>query len=105
MKNELVTVLTPMLENLPGVVIGKKLNSANFTIRKKVFAFTKDSGVVLKLPPETVKELVRTRAASLLVMGNRTMKEWVVIHYKDAADARKHLGLFKEAMDYVSSKA
>ena len=104
MKNELVTVLTPMLENLPGVVIGKKLNSANFTIRKKVFAFTKDSGVVLKLPPETVRELVRTRAA-LLVMGKRTMKEWVVIHYKDATDARKHLGLFKEAMDYVSSKA
>jgi hypothetical protein len=32
------------------------------------------------------------------------MKEWVVIRYQDAADARKHLGLFKEAMDYVAEK-
>ena len=59
----------------------------------------------MKLPPETVKTLVRTRTASLLVMGKRTMKEWVVIRYQDPADAKKHLGLFKEAMNYVSSKA
>jgi len=39
------------------------------------------------------------------VMGKRTMKEWVVIRYQDPADAKKHLGLFKEAMNYVSSKA
>jgi hypothetical protein len=105
MKNELSTVLAAMLQKLPGVVVGKKFNSANFTVRKKVFAFTKDGGVVPKLPPETVKALVRTRTASLLVMGKRTMKEWVVIHYKDSADAKKHLALFKEAMDYVSTKA
>ena len=105
MKNELSTVLSSMLGKLPGIIIGKKFNSANFTVRKKVFAFIKDGGVVLKLPPETVKVLLKARTASLLVMGKRTMKEWVVIRYKNAADAKKHLGLFKEAMDYVSSKA
>jgi hypothetical protein len=105
MKNEISTVLNSILGKLPGVVIGKKFNSANFTVRRKVFAFTKDGGVALKLPPETVKTLLQTRTASLLVMGKRTMKEWVVIRYKNAAEAKKHLGLFKEAMDYVSSKA
>jgi len=105
MKNELAAVLTSMLEKLPGVVVGRKLSSTNFTIRKKLFAFTKEGGVALKLPPETAKEAVRTRAASLLLMGKRTMKEWVVIHYKDSADAKMDLGLFKEAMNFVSSKA
>jgi hypothetical protein len=45
MKNELSTVLAAMLQKLPGVVVGKKFNSANFTVRKKVFAFTKDGRI------------------------------------------------------------
>jgi len=105
MKNDLAAALASMLGKIPGVVVGKKFNSFNFTVRKKVFAFTKDGGVVLKLPAETVKALLRARAASLLVMGKRTMNEWVVIRYRDAADARKHLSLFKEAMDYVAEMA
>jgi len=105
MKNDLAAVLASMLRKIPGVVVGKKFNSFNFTVLKKVFAFTKDGGVVLKLPPETVKALLKTRSTSLLVMGKRTMKEWVVIRYQDAADARKHLSLFKEARDYVAEKA
>ena len=105
MQDELADILVSMLEKLPGVVVGKKFKSGNFTVGKKVFAFTEDGGLVLKLPPETVKSLVEARKASLLVMGKRKMKEWVVIRYKDPVDARKHLALFKEAMDYVSSKA
>jgi hypothetical protein len=57
MKNDLAVVLAAMLGKMPAVVVGKKFNSVNFTVRKKVFAFTKDGGVVLKLPPETVKAL------------------------------------------------
>jgi len=105
MKNDLAAVFASMLGKVPAVVVGKKSNSLNFTVRKKVFAFTKDGGVVLKLPPETVKALLKARTASLLVMGNRTMKEWVVIRYQHASDARKHLRLFKEAMDYVAEMA
>jgi hypothetical protein len=100
---ELAAILASMLENIPGVVVGEKFNATNFTIRDKVFAFTKDGGMVLKLPPETVKELIKSRTASLLVMGKRTMKEWVVIRYKNPTDARKHLALFQQAIDYVSS--
>jgi hypothetical protein len=92
------------LEGVPGVVITTKLNSTNFTVKKKVFAFTKGGGVVLKLPPATVKRLVSAKTATLLVMGKRTMKEWVVIRYRSPRESRKHLVLFKEAMDYVSSQ-
>lgn len=96
--------LVAMLGKIPGVVVKRKLNSANFAVKKKVFAFTKGDGVVLKLPPKTVKKLIEEKAATMLVMGKRTMKEWVVISLKDPAVARKHLALCKEAMAFVSSK-
>lgn len=97
-------VLVAMLGKIPGVVVKRKPNSANFAVKKKVFAFTKGDGVVLKLPPKTVKKLIEAKAATMLVMGKRTMKEWVVISLKDPAVARKQLALSKEAMAFVSSK-
>jgi hypothetical protein len=102
-QNDIGSVLASSLAKIPGVVVKRKLASANFTVKKKVFAFTKGDGV-LKLPPETVKRLVEVGAASMLVMGKRTMKEWVVIRLNDPSDAKKHLGLFKEAMAFVSAK-
>ena len=104
-QNDVGSVLVSSLAKIPGVVVKRKLTSANFTVRKKVFAFTKGDGVVLKLPPGTVKRLVEVGAASMLVMGTRTMKEWVVIRLNDPSDAKKHLRLFKEAMAFVSAKA
>jgi len=79
MSNDLSKNLIALLKNIPGVVVSTKLSSTNFTAKKKVFAFTKGDGVVLKLPPETVMQLLSDKAAVLLVMGKRTMKEWVVI--------------------------
>jgi len=104
-QNDLRPVLVATLVKFPGVAATLKLNSANFTIKGKVFAFTKRNGVVLKLPPETVRRLVEAGVASLLVMGERTMKEWIVIRPKNKTEARKQLGLFKEAIAFVSSKA
>ena len=86
-------------------MVKRKLNSANCAIKRKAFAFTKGDGVVLKLPPKTVKKLIEARAATMLVMEKKTMKEWVVIPLEDPAVARKHLALCKEAMAFVSSKA
>ncbi len=103
--NELREVLAAMLAKMPRVVIGKKLNSMNFTVGKKVFAFTKGDGVVMKLPPETVRKLVDAGAATLLIMGKRVMKEWVVIRHPNPNDFKKDLGLFKEAMAFVAAGA
>lgn len=103
-RDNLSAVLFSMAAKIPGIVINLKRNSANFTIKEKVFAFTKGDGVVLKLPPRTVKRLIEVRAASMLVMGKRTMREWVVIRLKNPADARKHFELLREAMAFVSAK-
>jgi hypothetical protein len=40
-----------------------------------------------------------------LVMGIRVMKEWMIIKYKDPDEYKRVLGLFKEAMAFVSLKA
>jgi len=104
-QKDIESVLVAMLAKVPSVVVTQKLNSANFTVKKKVFAFTSGDRIVLKLPPDTVRNLVKVKAASMLVMGKRTMKEWVVIHLKNPSDAKKQSGLLKEAMIFVSSKA
>jgi hypothetical protein len=51
-QNDVGSALVSMLAEIPGVVVKRKLTSANFTVKKKVFAFTTGGGVVLKLPPE-----------------------------------------------------
>jgi hypothetical protein len=103
--NDLTTILSSTLEDLPHVSIAKKVNHASFLIGKKVFAYTQGDGVVIKLPKEKIKELVDKKKASPLVMGQRVMKEWVVINHKDPAEYKKDLELFKEAIVFVSSKA
>jgi Family of unknown function (DUF5519) len=104
-QNDVGSALVSMLAEIPGVVVKRKLTSANFTVKKKVFAFTTGGGVVLKLPPETIKRLLEAGTASMLVMGKRTMKEWIVIRLKNPSDAKRQLRLFKESMAFVSAKA
>jgi hypothetical protein len=104
-QDDVGSVLVSMLAKIPGVVVKRKLTSANFTVKKKVFAFTRGGGVVLKLPPETIKRLLEAGTASMLVMGKRTMKEWIVIRLKNPSDAKRQLRLFKESMAFVSAKA
>lgn len=94
--------LTSMLSKIPGVIATTKKNSASFKTGKKVFAFTKGDGIVLKLPPETVTRLVSKQKAVRLVMGKRTMKEWVVISCRSLQDCEKYVAFFKEAISYVS---
>ena len=48
----------------------------------KIFAFTRPDGIAMKLPKERVAELVESRAdASFLVMGTKTMREWLMLRY------------------------
>lgn len=103
-KDDLASILSSMLEGLPGVNVKKSANRLSFLTGKKVFAFTQKDGVVLKLPQERIKALVNKKTASFLVMGKREMKEWVVIKHKDPKEFKKDLRLFKAAMAFVSSK-
>lgn len=102
-QNEVAIVLTPMLEKLPKVKTGTHLHNANFLVGKKVFAFVKGDAVALKLPPAKIKELAGDNDIAPLVMGKRTMKEWVTIKRKKAAEYKRDILLFKASIDFVSS--
>src|SRR5947209_4272520 len=98
--NEIITVLSLMLQDLPNVSIGKHFHNTNFLVGKKVFTFIKDDNVVVKLPKEKITELVEKKYAISLVMGKRVMKEWVVIKHKNPEEYKKDLKLFKEAIAF-----
>jgi len=101
-KNDLDEKLTSLLSKLPGVETLPKLGHVSFMIKKKVFAFTRPQAVVVKLPAERVAELVESSRAEVLVMGKRTMKEWVVLTYGSAGDVKKDLAVFKESISFVA---
>ena len=70
-------------------------------IDNKIFAFTRaDESGALKLPEARITELVNDGEIRHLVMGKRTMREWVVV--PDIA-APGNLPLLFEAKAYVAS--
>jgi hypothetical protein len=102
---KLIATLSSILGPLPDVTEEKTETHATFLIRKKVFAFTRSSGpgVALKLPKETIAGLLDRNDITLLTMGKRTMKEWIVIERSKPADYKKDLALFKEAKAFVEA--
>lgn len=103
-ENNLATTLSSMLGSLPQVRVGRHINNTNFLVGEKVFAFMQGNGVALKLPRQKALELVEKNYASPLVMGKRTMKEWVVIAYENPAESTKDLALFQESIAFVSAQ-
>ena len=86
---------------LPGSTLTNSAKHQSLTIGKKVFAYTRGNDVVLKLPAQTIEQLLQTMDASVLVMGKRVMKEWVVIRHEDPQAFRYDLPLFEQAMAFV----
>lgn len=105
-EKEMTDLLAALLGDIPEVALTLYGDRANFTIgaKKKIFAFTRKDGVVLKLPAERVQALAQTRGASALVMGKKTMKEWVLMPYAHGSALRKDMKLVKEAMAFTAAK-
>ncbi len=97
------TTISSMLGEIPNLSTQKKSNGATFLVGKKVFAFTRDDSVAMKLPKERSEEVIKKRGAKPLVMGKRVMKEWIVIKHADPEEYKKDLDLFKEALTFASS--
>jgi len=58
----------------------------------------------MKLPEERVRSLVESRYdASFLVMGTKTMREWLMLRYTSPGDYRKDAKLFEAAMQFVEA--
>jgi hypothetical protein len=88
---------------LPKTTVVRKPSGAMFQAGTKIFAFTRPDGVAMKLPQERIAQLVESRDASFLVMGTKTMREWVLMRYYEPGEYMKDGELFNEAMKFVAS--
>jgi hypothetical protein len=79
----------------------QRMNANAFCIRNKVFAMHVGDDLVLKLPPERVAGLIKTRVATSNVVGGHAMKEWA--NFRPETE-KKWLALAKESLDYVRNK-
>jgi len=89
---------------LPKAVVVRKPSGAMYQAGTKIFAFTRPDGIAMKLPEDRVAHLVDHREdASFLVMGTKTMREWLMLRYTNPSDYREDGKLFEEAMNFVAS--
>lgn len=86
-----------------GVMVQSKAGGASFLIGKKVFAFTRSEGIALKLPEARIRLLLQERDATFLVMGKRTMREWLSLRLGQNV-GNEDLARLREAMEFVAGK-
>ena len=103
---KLIAILSSLIGSLPGVTDKQFPNHIGFFTGKNVFVFASRTSnrVVLKLPKDRIAVLLERDDITLLTMGKRTMKEWIVIERARTADFKKDLALFKEAKSFVEDK-
>jgi hypothetical protein len=103
---KLIAILSSLIGSLPGVTEKQFLNHISFFTGKNVFAFTSRTSnrVVLKLPKDRIAALLQRDDITLLTMGKRTMKEWIVIEHLSPADYKKDIALVKEAKAFVEAE-
>jgi hypothetical protein len=88
---------------LPGAEVNGKLSGASFFVDGKVFAFTRPKGLVLKLPPDAMAEVLAARDAKHLTMGKRVMREWALLAQDSPEEYVDEVPLLRSAMGFVRS--
>jgi hypothetical protein len=92
--------LTTQLSQLKNVSIKEGASHTTFLVGKKVFGYTKKEDLILKLPVLTAKKLVNAKNATFLIMGKRTMSEWVVIEQPKSSQFNHLKPLLEESIGY-----
>lgn len=94
-------IAADLAKRISGCTLGVDMGHGCLMIDNKIFAFTRaDESGAVKLPEARINELVNDGEILHLVMGKRTMREWVVV--PDIA-APGNLPLLFEAKAYVAS--
>ncbi|HZL26018.1 MAG TPA: hypothetical protein VFC39_05765 [Acidobacteriaceae bacterium] len=98
-RSELASIL---VKKVPGAELSWKFGNASLVIGDKVIAFPSknNNGLILKLPAHDIATLVETGTARPLVMGKRTMREWVIVEDPLAAATLK---LLRASLAYVET--
>ncbi|MBB3036996.1 TfoX/Sxy family protein [Hoyosella altamirensis] len=77
------------------VTLGTMFRSPGLRVEGKVFAFLGSNGeLIVKLPKARAAELVDEGTAEAVVMGKRTMREWIVLPAE--GDSASTLALWRD---------
>ena len=92
-----------VIMKIPGVVAKKLSGLDAYFVNDRMFACISGSGVGLRVPVATARELQfsRENVVPFQPAGVSGSKEWIQIDRADAADYEKDLELFKAAFDFV----
>jgi len=95
-------IAAALVKKFPEAELSWKFGNASLVIDDKVFAFPSknNGGLVIKLPEAHVQALLETGNVRQLVMGKRTMREWVVAEDPLSPATLK---LVRAALNYVAS--
>jgi hypothetical protein len=91
-------VLNQMLDGVPGAKPGKMFGYPAYKVNGKLAVGLFDTGIVAKVGPERVKELVgKAGIESFEPMQGRVWKDWVLLtdHFE------QNRAIFEEAVQYV----
>ena len=97
--------LDALLLKLPGVS-ARKINTLDaYFVSDRMFACISGSGVGLRLPAATARELQfsRDNVVPFQPRGLTSTAEWIQIDRADAADYEKDLDLFRASIEFVKS--
>ncbi|MGO4784357.1 hypothetical protein [Cryobacterium sp. W22_MBD10_FK3] len=97
-----VSALSALVAKLPAhppVTHGRMFNGDGVKVHGKMFAFIGRNGdLVAKLPHDRVRDLVARRSGDPVVMGVRTMREWVRLSAEAEAEAEAGAGAWSEVL-------
>ncbi len=96
------TVVDTMLQN-PDVTQSQKRGfGSGLRVGGKVFAMLVKSKLAVKLPPNSIEELLAKGEGELYESGGRPTKDWIVV---ESNSQERWLSLAQEAMEYVAAKS
>jgi TfoX/Sxy family transcriptional regulator of competence genes len=99
--NPRVLSMAPELAATGPVESKSMLQSSGLAAAGSVFAIHVGGAVVLKLPADTVADLVSSHRGQPFGMGGRVMREWVSL---DGVDADAQVALAEQSRAFVASQ-
>ncbi len=95
-------IIDSILLDFPEVEVGKAFGYPAYYVNGKMFACIYEDGVSIKVPEETVSELVGQEGIfEFRPMDRHKMKEWILIIREHPEGYLEDRELLKNSLDYV----
>jgi hypothetical protein len=98
-------VVDALLLALPDVATGQMFGHPSYKIAGKMFAALMLEGIILKLPKETISDILQRDNVSSFAPDGRPMTGWVLIEIAAPEGYAEYQPYFRQSYDFVASEA